>query len=138
MPRNAHKLSRRMLLRGAGSIAIGLPFLPELMPRAQAKGDDGIPCRLFTLSFGLGIFVIIVRAIVVHALGCVWIDMTLSGVIPHHFLHPPECSRDNSVFQPSDTEFRSVVSGVGHCGELSVKSSAGRITRNPPRGGWCP
>ncbi len=55
MPRNAPKLSRRMLLRGAGSIAIGLPFLPELMPRAHADQGDGIPCRLFTLFFGLGI-----------------------------------------------------------------------------------
>lgn len=49
------RLSRRALLRGAGSIAIGLPLLEELMPRARAADDEGIPCRLFTLFFGLGI-----------------------------------------------------------------------------------
>ena len=49
------KIGRRLLLKGAGSIAIGLPFLEELMPRALAEEDDGIPCRLFTMSFGLGI-----------------------------------------------------------------------------------
>ncbi|MEM9455061.1 MAG: DUF1552 domain-containing protein [Myxococcota bacterium] len=55
MPNRSPKISRRLLLRGAGSIAIGLPFLPELMPRARAEEDDGIPWRLFTLFFGLGI-----------------------------------------------------------------------------------
>jgi hypothetical protein len=48
-------MTRRLLLRGAGSIAIGLPFLEELLPRARAAEGDGIPCRLFTMSFGLGI-----------------------------------------------------------------------------------
>lgn len=48
-------IGRRLLLRGAGSIAIGLPFLEELMPRARADEGDGVPCRLFTMSFGLGI-----------------------------------------------------------------------------------
>ncbi len=55
MPRQPVKFSRRLLLRGAGSIAIGLPLLEELMPRARAAEDDGIPCRLFTMFFGLGI-----------------------------------------------------------------------------------
>lgn len=49
------RFTRRMVLRGAGSVAIALPLLPELMPRAKAEEDDGIPCRLFTMSFGLGI-----------------------------------------------------------------------------------
>lgn len=48
------KLTRRHLLRGAGTIAIGLPLLPELIGDAEA--DEGeIPCRVFTASFGLGI-----------------------------------------------------------------------------------
>lgn len=55
MGRGRTKLSRRLVLRGAGSIAIGLPFLEELMPRASAAADEGIPCRLFTMSFGLGL-----------------------------------------------------------------------------------
>ncbi|MCH9684224.1 MAG: DUF1552 domain-containing protein [Deltaproteobacteria bacterium] len=55
MPRPSRTFTRRMLLRGTGSIAIGLPLLPEFMPRASAAQDDDIPCRLFTMSFGLGI-----------------------------------------------------------------------------------
>ncbi|MBX2803049.1 MAG: DUF1552 domain-containing protein [Myxococcales bacterium] len=47
--------SRRAFLRGAGSIAIALPLLPELMSVARAQSDDGVPWRLFTMSFGLGI-----------------------------------------------------------------------------------
>lgn len=49
------KLTRRAVLFGAGSVAIALPLLPEFMPRAAAGEDDDIPCRLFTMSFGLGI-----------------------------------------------------------------------------------
>ncbi|MEM6994449.1 MAG: DUF1552 domain-containing protein [Myxococcota bacterium] len=48
-------LTRRIVLRGAGSIAIGLPLLEEMMPKARADEGDGVPCRLFTMSFGLGI-----------------------------------------------------------------------------------
>lgn len=55
MPKTPALLSRRMMLRGAGSIAIGLPLLPELLPGAHAAVDDAIPCRLLTMSFGLGI-----------------------------------------------------------------------------------
>lgn len=52
MKRSIH---RRTLLRGAGTVAIGLPFLEEMgLPRARAA-DAGIPNRLVTLSFGLGI-----------------------------------------------------------------------------------
>lgn len=49
------KIGRRLVLRGAGTIAIALPFIEELMPRASAAAGDGLPCRLFTMSFGLGI-----------------------------------------------------------------------------------
>ncbi len=48
-------MTRRAVLRGAAGAAIALPLLPELMPRARADGSDDIPCRLFTMSFGLGI-----------------------------------------------------------------------------------
>ncbi|MCH9681583.1 MAG: DUF1552 domain-containing protein [Deltaproteobacteria bacterium] len=51
----SRQMTRRAVLRGAGGIAIALPLLPELMPRARADGDDGIPCRLFTMTFGLGL-----------------------------------------------------------------------------------
>lgn len=47
-------LSRRQLLRGAGSIAIALPFLPELVA-SPARAQDSLPTRVFTMSFGLGI-----------------------------------------------------------------------------------
>ena len=48
-------ISRRLLLRGAGTIAVGLPFLEEFVAPARASEGDEVPCRLFTLSFGLGI-----------------------------------------------------------------------------------
>ncbi|MEM1030882.1 MAG: DUF1552 domain-containing protein [Myxococcota bacterium] len=48
------RIPRRHLLRGAGTVAIALPFLPELVPR-EARADDMTPCRVFTMSFGLGI-----------------------------------------------------------------------------------
>jgi hypothetical protein len=52
MRRSIH---RRTFLRGAGTVAIGLPFLEEMaVPKARAA-DEGIPNRLITLSFGLGI-----------------------------------------------------------------------------------
>lgn len=49
------RLTRRAVLRGAGGVVIGLPLLPELLPRARAERDESIPCRLFTMSFGLGL-----------------------------------------------------------------------------------
>ncbi len=55
MKRRPPMLTRRAVLRGAGGIAIALPLLPELLPRARAERGDGIPCRLFTMSFGLGL-----------------------------------------------------------------------------------
>jgi hypothetical protein len=54
-PRRPSLVTRRLVLRGAGSIAIALPLLEEFLPRARADKTDGVPCRLFTLSFGLGI-----------------------------------------------------------------------------------
>jgi len=48
-------LPRRSFLRGAGTVAIALPFLEEMrLPRAQAAGEQ-VPNRLVTLAFGLGI-----------------------------------------------------------------------------------
>lgn len=46
-------VSRRMLLKGAGSVLVGLPLLEEAMPKANAA--DAIPKRMLTMSFGLGI-----------------------------------------------------------------------------------
>lgn len=48
-------LNRRTFLRGAGTVAIGLPFLEEMsVPKARAAEADA-PNRLVTISFGLGI-----------------------------------------------------------------------------------
>ena len=48
-------IPRRAFLRGAGTVAIALPFLEEMrLPRAQAAGEQ-VPNRLVTLAFGLGI-----------------------------------------------------------------------------------
>ncbi|MEM9194197.1 MAG: hypothetical protein AAGF12_33790 [Myxococcota bacterium] len=50
------RFSRRTMLRGAGTIAIGLPFLEE-MTVGLAKGAPGsTPCRLVTAFFGLGLY----------------------------------------------------------------------------------
>jgi hypothetical protein len=49
------KVTRRAVLRGAGGAAIALPLLPELMDPASADQGDDIPCRLLTMTFGLGI-----------------------------------------------------------------------------------
>jgi len=51
------RLSRRSFLRGAGSVAIGLPFLEEMVPRIAkaAPGRGEPPIRVLTLFFGLGV-----------------------------------------------------------------------------------
>ncbi|MEO0415015.1 MAG: hypothetical protein AAF226_08700, partial [Verrucomicrobiota bacterium] len=49
-------LSRRSLLRGAGGIAVGLPFLEEMLgSNAVAASTPKIPVRAFNVFFGLGI-----------------------------------------------------------------------------------
>ena len=48
-------LNRRTLLRGAGTVAIGLPFLQEMSVPKAGAADESAPSRLVTLSFGLGI-----------------------------------------------------------------------------------
>jgi hypothetical protein len=47
-------LSRRTVLKGLGSITIGLPFLEEMMPSARAATPE-VPMRAFNVFFGLGI-----------------------------------------------------------------------------------
>ena len=51
MPRS---VTRRTLLKGAGAIAIGLPFLEEMTAAAAAKTST-VPVRAFNVFFGLGI-----------------------------------------------------------------------------------
>lgn len=52
----SRRLKRRMFLRGAGTVAIGLPFLAEMIPsRAKGAPSSGIPERLVTVFFGLGL-----------------------------------------------------------------------------------
>lgn len=48
-------IDRRSFLRGAGTIAIGLPFLEEMSVPQAIAADEGRPNRLITLAFGLGI-----------------------------------------------------------------------------------
>jgi len=50
------KLDRRSLLRGAGTVAIGLPFLEEMTRSRPARAQNtGAPERLVTVFFGLGL-----------------------------------------------------------------------------------
>ena len=48
-------LDRRTFLRGAGTVAIGLPFLEEMGARKARAEAAKAPARLVTISFGLGI-----------------------------------------------------------------------------------
>jgi len=50
-----HQLNRRVLLKGAGSVAIGLPLLEEMLPEKVWAQDSTLPYRLLTMSFGLGV-----------------------------------------------------------------------------------
>lgn len=49
-------ISRRTMLRGAGAVTIGLPFLEEmLITTAVAAEQAAVPVRAFNVFFGLGI-----------------------------------------------------------------------------------
>jgi hypothetical protein len=48
-------MSRRTLLRGAGTVAIGLPFLGAMHSRSVWGGGGMPPARAFNVFFGLGI-----------------------------------------------------------------------------------
>ncbi len=50
------QISRRTVLKGAGTIAIGLPLLEEMLTLpALAASTDTVPVRAFNVFFGLGI-----------------------------------------------------------------------------------
>lgn len=48
-------MKRRQLLRGAGTVAIGLPFLDAMRSRTVWGGGAEPPIRAFNLFFGLGV-----------------------------------------------------------------------------------
>lgn len=48
-------LSRRTFLRGAGTVAVGLPFLDEMFARSAYAQDQEVPARAITVFFGLGV-----------------------------------------------------------------------------------
>ena len=53
--KNAH-VSRRTLLKGLGTVTIGLPFLEEMMvTTASGTKRRAVPVRAFNVFFGLGI-----------------------------------------------------------------------------------
>jgi hypothetical protein len=49
--------SRRMFLRTASGMALGLPFLPSLLPRSAEAGGSGAPKRLIAIQSQSGQFV---------------------------------------------------------------------------------
>src|SRR5687767_12319567 len=48
-------ISRRTMLKGLGSVAIGLPLLEEMLVAAEPSAARTIPVRAFNVFFGLGI-----------------------------------------------------------------------------------
>lgn len=50
-----HVLSRRTFLRGAGTVAIALPFLDEMLTDSVFAADPAPPTRVLTFFFGLGV-----------------------------------------------------------------------------------
>ena len=53
---NRKPISRRTMLRGLGTAAVGLPFLEEmLVSSATAAKAAEVPVRAFNVFFGLGI-----------------------------------------------------------------------------------
>ena len=52
----APRIHRRTLLRGLGSVTIGLPFMEEMLgARVSAAAKKPVPVRAFNVFFGLGI-----------------------------------------------------------------------------------
>lgn len=51
----SRSLNRRLFLGGTGAALIGLPLLEELVPERAHAQAGGVPRRVLTLSFGLGI-----------------------------------------------------------------------------------
>lgn len=49
------RINRRTMLKGLGSVAIGLPFLEEMMTSSAAAASSAPPVRAFNVFFGLGI-----------------------------------------------------------------------------------
>ena len=50
-----HSMSRRTFLRGAGTVAIALPFVDTMMVNSAWAATPNPPDRLFTFFFGLGV-----------------------------------------------------------------------------------
>jgi hypothetical protein len=48
-------ITRRTLLKGLGTISIGLPFLEEMQAAVPAKAAAAVPARAFNVFFGLGV-----------------------------------------------------------------------------------
>ncbi|MEX2118506.1 MAG: DUF1552 domain-containing protein [Pirellulales bacterium] len=48
-------ISRRTMLKGLGTVAIGLPLLEEMLTAARAAQPGIVPVRAFNVFFGLGI-----------------------------------------------------------------------------------
>lgn len=52
---NKFRLSRRTMLKGVGSAAIGLPLLDEMIVSNGSAAEQTVPVRAFNVFFGLGI-----------------------------------------------------------------------------------
>lgn len=50
-----HPISRRTMLKGLGTVSIGLPFLEEMVTSRALAATETVPMRAFNVFFGLGI-----------------------------------------------------------------------------------
>ena len=49
------EITRRTMLKGLGTVAIGLPLMEEMLVSRSFAAESGIPVRAFNVFFGLGI-----------------------------------------------------------------------------------
>ncbi len=48
-------ISRRTMLKGVGTVAVGLPLLEEMLVSTAMANEGAVPVRAFNVFFGLGI-----------------------------------------------------------------------------------
>jgi hypothetical protein len=105
-------ISRRTMLKGLGTVAIGLPFLEEMLVSTAAAKEVVVPVRAFNVFFGLGIPAPLQKE-------------GFSGV-----LEPLEALKDKLLIMQNVDQVRCDVPGIN----AHYDGSAGAFTAEPPNG----